>query len=208
MRKRVIPLGASLILLVLIATFAVSVPEVAAQWESCRTSKSTYRVGAWVIMYFTLGSDDYDYQVIRPDGSVYGPVYLGSGPGRTSDSAQAGYPTGLRTVELLDSSGSVVATCYFTVTGSGGTYTLTVTAKDSLSRRPISGADVYMDGNYMGSTNRQGKLTIRNVSAGTHNLEIYDWNNLNCNPGYWSNTITVSGNTPVTAYVGCMLVNH
>ena len=102
----------SLIFLVLVVAFTVPAPEVAAAANSCWTSKPTYQVGELVAIYFNLGWDEYDYQVMRPDGSIYGPVYLGFGPGRTSDSNTAGNPTGRRTVQLFDRTlGRVVAQC-------------------------------------------------------------------------------------------------
>ena len=67
-----------------------------------------------------------------------------------------------------DGSGTITVTgdATLTLTMTPQTYTLTVFCKDSKGKA-VSGASVYINGNYQGVTDSSGKLAITNITAGT-----------------------------------------
>jgi len=50
--------------------------------------------------------------------------------------------------------------------------TLTIVVTDKKTKLPIQGASIYLDGELKGTTDENGKLTIENVAAGKHVIEI------------------------------------
>jgi hypothetical protein len=160
-----------------VSTFPVI--QVQANPDLCWTSKNAYKVGETVRFYFKVDTDDqYYWGVFGPDWLIwtqsggYGPYDLRSyRPGTYGRSVKAGYPIGDRHVYLWDDDLRVyTAWCGFTVVPK--TYTITVTAKDYVTRRGIPNAGVFLDGSYLGSTNSGGRLVIRDVPEGLHKLRI------------------------------------
>lgn len=52
------------------------------------------------------------------------------------------------------------------------TYTLTVKVSDSGTYNSVSGASVYLDSNYEGTTDYSGEIDINGVSQGSHLIEV------------------------------------
>ena len=76
-------------------------------------------------------------------------------------------------------------------------YSITVYANDAESRKAISGASVYLDGNLVGTTDSRGSLVLKNIYPGVHALTIHK-------DGYvdYTTTINLSGSTTSRAYLG------
>jgi hypothetical protein len=75
-------------------------------------------------------------------------------------------------------------------------YSVTVYGYDATTRKALSGATVYLDGNRVGTTNSRGYFVVQGVYPGAHTFTIRM-------SGYidYATTITVSRSTTLKAYV-------
>jgi hypothetical protein len=75
-------------------------------------------------------------------------------------------------------------------------YSVTVYGYDATTRKALSGASVYLDGNLVGTTSSRGYLVVKGVYAGLHTFTIRMSGYLD-----YTTTITVSRSTTLKAYV-------
>jgi hypothetical protein len=75
-------------------------------------------------------------------------------------------------------------------------YSVTVYGYDATTRKALSGATVYLDGNRVGTTSSRGYFVVEGVIPGAHTFTIRMSGYLD-----YTTTITVSRSTTLKAYV-------
>ena len=96
------------------------------------------------------------------------------------------YTVAVKKCGYKDSSDTITVTgdIALTLTMTPQTYTLTVCCKD-LKGKAVSGASVYINGNYQGVTDSSGKLIVTNITLGTYTVTVKK-------SGYKDSSVTVT----------------
>jgi hypothetical protein len=75
-----------------------------------------------------------------------------------------------------------------------GKYTITLYARDAKTGTPVAGLSVYLDGNFSGDTDSNGRLSIKGTAPGLHQL-------LMNKDGYLSFTASIKLTTTKTSFI-------
>jgi predicted glutamine amidotransferase len=73
-------------------------------------------------------------------------------------------------------------------------YSVTVLIKDSSTGRPVPSANVYLDGNYIGTTDSYGRLLLQAATPGSHTLTV-------TKTAYYDGSATINVSSDVTVTV-------